>query len=300
MIDRCLLETSLPLPLFRRGKVRDVYEAGPGHLLMVATDRLSAFDVVMPNGIPGKGAVLTQLSRFWFENLAHVVPHHLVSCEVKDFPKEAQAHADALRHRSMLVCRTKPIEVECVVRGYLVGSGWKDYCKTGAVCGISLPVGLKEGCRFEAPLFTPAHKAHTGHDENISFAEMEKRLGAELAGKLRDISIRIYAEAATYAATRGFILVDTKFEFGLDEKGVVVWIDEALTPDSSRYWLAEDYKEGSPPPQGFDKQFVRNFLESSGWNKTPPVPVLPEDVVEKTRALYFAAYEKLTGGRLEA
>jgi phosphoribosylaminoimidazole-succinocarboxamide synthase len=289
-----LLETSFDdAPLFRRGKVRDIYDLGD-HLLMVATDRISAYDVIMPNGIPGKGIVLTQMSLFWFEQLKDVVKNHLVSARVSDYPKMLTPHYDTLNRRSMLVWKTEPIEVECVVRGYLAGSGWKDYQKTGAVCGIALPGGLREGERLEKPLFTPASKAHTGHDENISFSEVEHRLGAEMAERLRNLSIEIYLRAAECAASRGFILVDTKFEFGI-RNGEVLLIDEVLTPDSSRFWRAEEYRPGAALPQSFDKQYVRDYLDSIAFNRKPPAPVLTDEVVKNTQRLYLEAYEQLAG-----
>jgi phosphoribosylaminoimidazole-succinocarboxamide synthase len=289
-----LLETRLDgVPLFRRGKVRDIYDLGE-QLLMVATDRISAYDVIMPNGIPGKGIVLTQMSLLWFEQLKAVVKNHLISANVSEYPKILTPHYDTLLRRSMLVWKMEPIEVECVVRGYLVGSGWKDYQKTGKVCGIALPGGLREGERLEKPLFTPASKAHTGHDENISFSEVEHRLGTELARRLRSLSIELYRHAADYAASRSFILVDTKFEFGM-RGGELVLIDEVLTPDSSRFWRAAEYRPGAALPQSFDKQYVRNYLDSIAWGRKPPAPVLSDEVVENTQRLYLEAYEQLAG-----
>jgi phosphoribosylaminoimidazole-succinocarboxamide synthase len=289
-----LLETRLDsVPLFRRGKVRDIYDLGE-QLLMVATDRISAYDVIMPNGIPGKGIVLTQMSLLWFEQLKAVVKNHLISANVSEYPKILTPHYDTLLRRSMLVWKMEPIEVECVVRGYLVGSGWKDYQKTGKVCGIALPGGLREGERLEKPLFTPASKAHTGHDENISFSEVERRLGTELAQRLRSLSFELYSHAADYAASRGFILVDTKFEFGM-RGGELVLIDEVLTPDSSRFWRAAEYRPGAALPQSFDKQYVRNYLDSIAWGRKPPAPVLSDEVVENTQRLYLEAYEQLAG-----
>ncbi|UCF80488.1 MAG: phosphoribosylaminoimidazolesuccinocarboxamide synthase [Acidobacteriota bacterium] len=289
-----LLETRIDdVPLFRRGKVRDIYDLGE-QLLMVATDRISAYDVIMPNGIPGKGIVLTQMSLLWFEQLKDVVKNHLVSAQVSDYPKMLTPHYDTLHRRSMLVWKMEPVEVECVVRGYLAGSGWKDYQKTGAVCGIALSGGLREGERLEEPLFTPATKAHTGHDENISFSEVERLLGAELAERLRSLSIEIYRHAADYASSRGFILVDTKFEFGMRD-GELFLIDEALTPDSSRFWRAEEYRPGAALPQSFDKQYVRNYLDSIAFNRKPPAPMLSDEVVKNTQRLYLDAYEQLAG-----
>ncbi len=289
-----LLETRLDgVPLFRRGKVRDIYDLGE-QLLMVATDRISAYDVIMPNGIPGKGIVLTQMSLLWFEQLKAVVKNHLISAQVSEYPKVLTPHYDTLLRRSMLVWKTKPIEVECVVRGYLAGSGWKDYQKTGKVCGIALPGGLREGERLEEPLFTPASKAHTGHDENISFSEVERRLNPELAKRLRSLSIELYRHAADYAASRDFILVDTKFEFGMRGDELFL-IDEVLTPDSSRFWRTEEYRPGAALPQSFDKQYVRNYLDSIAWDRKPPAPVLSDEVVENTQRLYLEAYEQLAG-----
>ena len=288
-----LIETHLPgRTPWRRGKVRDVYDLGD-RLLMVATDRISAFDVVLPTPIPGKGRVLTQLSLFWFGHLADVVPHHVLASEVEDYGPELSAHRDQLEGRSMMVVKTDPIPIECVVRGYLAGSGWKDYRASGAVCGIPLPKGLQESERLDPPLFTPSTKAESGHDENISFAEVEKRVGSELARRLREVSLEIYSRARTHAESRGLLLADTKFEFGLQE-GRLVWIDEALTPDSSRFWPKDGYRPGRGQPS-FDKQYVRDYLESLGWNKQPPAPPLPPEVVERTREKYLEAYARLTG-----
>jgi phosphoribosylaminoimidazole-succinocarboxamide synthase len=290
-----VFQTSLPgLALWRRGKVRDVYELGD-QLLVVSTDRLSAFDVVLPTPIPDKGRVLNQVSLFWFQKLRAVLPNHVLSGDVKDFPAALQPHADLLRGRSMLVRRTDPLPVECVVRGYLVGSGWKDYKKTGAVCGITLPAGLRESERLEQPLFTPSTKAEQGHDENIPFSEVERLIGAGRAAEVRDVSLRLYTEARDFAATRGLILADTKFEFGIQD-GQLVWIDEALTPDSSRFWPADGYAPGRPQPS-FDKQYVRDYLESLAWDKTPPGPELPQDVVARTRDKYLEALARLTTGQ---
>ncbi len=278
------------LPLKSRGKVRDLYDAGD-KLLLIASDRLSAFDVVLPTPIPDKGRVLTQLSLFWFEQLRDVIPNHVISAT--EFPAEVAAHAAELEGRTMLCRKTQPIPVECVVRGYLVGSGWKDYQKTGAVCGIALPAGLKESDKLPQPIFTPSTKATTGHDENISFDQVVEQISRPLAERLRDVSIEIYNRATAYAAPRGIILADTKFEFGLD-RGELIWIDEALTPDSSRFWPADGYQPGHSQPS-FDKQYVRDYLERIGWNKQPPGPVLPDDVVAGTRAKYREAYLRLTG-----
>jgi phosphoribosylaminoimidazole-succinocarboxamide synthase len=284
-------ETDFPgLKLVSRGKVRDLYEVG-NDLLLVATDRLSAFDVVLPTPIPDKGRVLTQLSLFWFDKLGDIVPNHVLSGT--DFPAPANAYRQQLAGRSMLCRRTQPLPVECVVRGYLAGSGWKDYRATGKVCGVTLPPGLHESDRLPAPIFTPSTKATAGHDENISFDDVVARVGGDRAEQLRSISLQIYRRAAAYAEPRGILLADTKFEFGLigDE---LIWIDEALTPDSSRFWPAQGYKPGRSQPS-FDKQYVRDYLESIGWNKQPPGPQLPPDVVERTRVKYREAYRLLTG-----
>ena len=282
------------LKLRGRGKVRDIYEVGD-QLLIVATDRLSAFDVILPTPIPDKGRVLTQLSLFWFGKLADIVQHHVISA--KDFSGELAPYAASLDGRAMLVRRTEPIPIECVVRGYLSGSGWKDYQKTGAVCGIPLPAGLRESDRLPQAIFTPSTKATTGHDENISFDETVARIGRPLAEKLRDTSLAIYRRAVEYAAARGIIIADTKFEFGLIGEQLI-WIDEALTPDSSRFWPADQYAPGKAQPS-FDKQFVRDYLDSIGWNKQPPGPSLPADVVAGTRDKYREAYQRITGHALD-
>ena len=288
-----LLASNLPdQRLWRRGKVRDVYELGD-QLLIVSTDRLSAFDVVLPTGIPEKGRVLTQLSLFWFGKLAHVIPNHVITGDVGRYPAELRPYAEQLKDRSMLVKRTDPLPVECVVRGYLVGSGWKDYQKTGSVCGIALPGGLRDSERLEQPIFTPSTKAEKGHDENISFAEVERLIGGDLARQVRDVSLRIYSEARDHALARGLILADTKFEFGVRD-GQLVWIDEALTPDSSRFWPAHGYEPGRAQPS-FDKQYVRDYLETLRWDKTPPGPSLPDDVVARTRDKYLEALARITG-----
>jgi phosphoribosylaminoimidazole-succinocarboxamide synthase len=287
-------ETNFPgLTLLSRGKVRDLYEVGED-LLLVATDRLSAFDVVLPTPIPDKGRVLTQLSLFWFETLRDIVPHHVLSAG--DFPPPANAFSQQLAGRSMLCRRTQPLPVECVVRGYLVGSGWKDYRASGKVCGIALPAGLRESDQLPEPIFTPSTKATAGHDENISFDDVVARVGGKRAEELRAISIQIYRRAAAYAQARGILIADTKFEFGLigDQ---LIWIDEALTPDSSRFWPAQGYQAGRSQPS-FDKQYVRDYLESIGWNKLPPGPPLPPEVVEQTRAKYREAYRLLVGAEL--
>jgi len=278
------------LKLLGRGKVRDLYEVGD-RLLIVATDRLSAFDVVLPTPIPDKGRVLTQLSLFWFEKLRDVIPHHVV--EAVHFPAELAPFERELRGRSMLVRRTEPLPIEFVVRGYLAGSGWKEYKTGGKVCGIPLPPGLRESDRLPEPIFTPSTKATTGHDENISFDQAAAQIGGPLAERLRDISLEIYRRASEYAAGRGILIADTKLEFGL-AGGEPVWIDEALTPDSSRFWPANEYAPGRAQPS-FDKQYVRDYLERIGWNKQPPAPALPADVVAATRAKYREAYERITG-----
>jgi len=287
-------ETSLPgIQFLNRGKVRDLYEVG-GRLLIVATDRLSAFDVVLPTPIPDKGRVLTQLSLFWFDLLRDVIPNHVLTAA--DFPPELTAYRAQLDGRSMVCQKTKPLPVECVVRGYLSGSGWKDYRATGKVCGISLPAGLRESERLPQAIFTPSTKATAGHDENISFDEAESRIGGEVAEHVRAVSLEIYRRAAAYAEPRGIILADTKFEFGLTGDQLI-WIDEALTPDSSRFWPADGYQPGRAQPS-FDKQYVRDYLERIGWNKQPPGPELPPEVVEATRARYRGAYRQLTGHEL--
>ncbi|MDD5542094.1 MAG: phosphoribosylaminoimidazolesuccinocarboxamide synthase [Acidobacteriia bacterium] len=289
-----LLKANLPgIEIFIRGKVRDVYALGE-RLLIVATDRISAFDYVLGSGIPGKGRVLTQLSRYWFETLASLVPHHLVSTQIDDFPESLRAFRDQLDGRSMLVRRTEMIPVECVARGYLSGSGWKEYQTTGKVCGIALPAGLKESSRLPEPIFTPAIKAKSGHDENIDFERFARVVGdGKRASQLRDITLRLYQTAARAAESRGIIIADTKFEFGLLDQKLVL-IDECLTPDSSRFWPLEGYRAGGPQPS-FDKQYVRDYLESIRWNKQPPAPALPSDVVQATSEKYFQAYRLLTG-----
>ena len=287
-------ETNLPgIHFLNRGKVRDIYEVGD-RLLIVATDRLSAFDVVLPTPIPDKGRVLTQLSLFWFNLLRDVIPNHVLTAT--DFPPELAAYRAQLDGRAMLCQRTKPLPIECVVRGYLSGSGWKDYRATGKVCGIALPAGLRESERLPEAIFTPSTKATAGHDENISFDEAASRIGGELAERVRAVSLEIYRRAAAYAEPRGIILADTKFEFGLDGDELI-WIDEALTPDSSRFWPADGYQPGRAQPS-FDKQYVRDYLERIGWNKQPPGPELPPDVVAATRAKYREAYRQLTGHEL--
>ncbi|MFP5247540.1 MAG: phosphoribosylaminoimidazolesuccinocarboxamide synthase, partial [Thermoanaerobaculia bacterium] len=284
----------LPFPLARRGKVRDVYDLGESYLF-VATDRISAFDVVLSPGIPDKGTILTQISNFWFDRFTQLENHLLVT-DWNEFPDDIRAREE-LRGRSVIVKKCEVVPVECVARGYLVGSGLKEYKETGEVCGIKLPTGLTTASKLPEPIFTPATKEDTGHDINISFERMASIVGHDLASTLRDLTLSIYEEAADYALTRGIIIADTKFEFGL-RNGKIVWIDEALTPDSSRFWPADQYAVGKNPPS-YDKQFVRDWLETTGWDKNPPAPELPADVVEHTRAKYLEAYRELTGTELE-
>jgi phosphoribosylaminoimidazole-succinocarboxamide synthase len=286
------------LKLLGRGKVRDNYAVGDDKILIVTTDRLSAFDVVMNEPIPTKGLVLNQMTDFWFEKLGNIVPNHLTGIAPESVVSADEV--DQVKGRAVVAKRLKPILVEAVVRGYIIGSGWKDYQESGAICGIALPSGLRQADKLAQPIFTPAAKADLGeHDENISFAEMEKRIGKELAEKMRDISIRLYQTAADYAATRGIIIADTKFEFGLDDNGTLHLMDEVLTADSSRFWPADSYAPGMSPPS-FDKQFVRDYLETlKDWNKTAPAPALPADVIEKTGAKYREALQRLTGNTLK-
>ncbi len=281
------------LTLKGRGKVRDIYDLSD-RLLIVATDRISAFDVVMPNPIPDKGRILTQLSRFWFDLTKGIVPNHILSTEVGDYPKECQPYQETLRGRSMLVVKTEVLPVECVVRGYLSGSGWEEYRKTGKVCGIQLPKGLRESSRLEEPIFTPATKAEMGlHDENITFEKVEKTIGKDLAREVKSVSLAIYREARDFAAQRGILIADTKMEFGMKAKKLIL-IDELLTPDSSRFWPKDEYRPGGPQ-KSFDKQFLRDYLLSIRWDKSPPAPQLPEVIVKKTREKYLEAYERLVG-----
>ncbi|MBC7930524.1 MAG: phosphoribosylaminoimidazolesuccinocarboxamide synthase [Rubrivivax sp.] len=295
---RTVAETSLPkLNLLRRGKVRDVYEVDDERLLVVATDRISAFDCILPTQIERKGEVLTALSRFWFERLAHITPHHLVTTDIERMPDAVREHADALRGRSMLVRRTEVFPVECVVRGYLAGSGWKDYRLAGETSGHHLPEGMRESDKFAEPIFTPATKAEEGHDENISESRMREIVGAEATERLRDTALSLYRDAETYARSRGIIIADTKFEFGRDREGRILLIDEALTPDSSRFWPADLYEPGRSQ-SSFDKQFVRDYLETLTWDKRPPAPALPPEVAEATTARYLDAYRLLTGKEL--
>ena len=292
-----LFESSLKsLKKIGKGKVRDIYAVGEDKMLIVASDRLSAFDVVLPDPIPDKGKVLNQMANFWFERLKHVVPNQLTGIDPESVvsPEEQSQ----VRGRAVVVKKLKPLPIEAVVRGYLIGSGWKDYQKTGAVCGIELPKGLQQAQKLPEPIFTPATKAESGHDENISFEEVVKLIGRPLADKVREVSIRLYKEAAEYAATKGIIIADTKFEFGLDGSNELVLIDEVLTADSSRFWPADSYKVGISPPS-YDKQFVRDYLETLTWDKTPPAPKLPADVVSRTSQKYREALERLTGRKLQ-
>jgi phosphoribosylaminoimidazole-succinocarboxamide synthase len=298
LLDPVLLQTDFPdLHLFASGKVRDVYKLGSEHLLFVATDRISAFDYVLATGIPQKGRVLTQISLFWFDFLKDVVPNHLITADVNQFPAEVRQYASQLRGRSMLVKRAQMFPVECVVRGYLSGSGWKEYKASGSVCGIKLPAGLRESEQLPEPIFTPATKATSGHDENISFEHMTQLVDPEDARQLRDLSLEIYSKAAAYARQKGIIIADTKFEFGRTAAGITL-ADEVLTPDSSRFWPADLYSPGMAQ-QSFDKQYVRDYLEEIRWNKLPPAPALPAEVARKTSEKYVEAYRQLTGRELD-
>jgi phosphoribosylaminoimidazole-succinocarboxamide synthase len=297
-LDSVLLRTDYPeLELHASGKVRDVYSLDSDHLLFVATDRISAFDYVLATGIPHKGRVLTQISLFWFDFLKDVVPNHLVTADVDRYPAAIRKYADELRGRSMMVMRAEMFPVECVARGYLSGSAWKEYQATGAVCGVKLPPGLKESGQLPEPLFTPATKATTGHDINISFEEMCKLVDPELSRQLRDTTLRIYKKAAEYARQRGIIIADTKFEFGQTAQGITL-ADEVLTPDSSRFWPADTYQPGKAQ-DSYDKQYVRDYLEEIRWNKQPPAPALPQEVARRTSEKYLGAYRPLTGRELE-
>src|SRR5215471_20878187 len=294
--NETVLQLDLPgIKKVKSGKVREIFDLGD-RLLLVASDRISAFDVIMPNGIPRKGEVLTQISHFWFEKFSSLVPNHLLAVANDPLPAHLQPFADKLARRCMIVKKAKPLAIECIVRGYLSGSGWKEYQKSQTVCGIKLPAGLTESAELPEPIFTPATKAETGHDENISFEQASDIVGHDIAERARAASLKIYNFARDYARTRGIIIADTKFEFGMVQ-GKLVLIDEVLTPDSSRFWPADQYAPGKGQPS-FDKQFVRDYLETLDWNKTPPGPKLPEDVVGKTTAKYLEAYEKLTGKRL--
>ncbi len=298
VLDSVLLRTDYPeLQLHASGKVRDVYNLDQDHLLFVATDRLSAFDYILATGIPHKGRVLTQISLFWFDFLKDIVPNHFVTADVNRYPAAIRKHADELRGRSMMVMRAEMCPVECVARGYLSGSGWKEYKQTGTVCGIKLPPGLKESDQLPEPLFTPATKASSGHDINISFEEMCKRVDPELSRQLRDLTLRIYKKAADYARQRGIIIADTKFEFGQTAQGITL-ADEVLTPDSSRFWPADTYQPGKAQ-DSYDKQYVRDYLEEIRWNKQPPAPALPQEVARRTSEKYLGAYRRLTGRELE-
>jgi phosphoribosylaminoimidazole-succinocarboxamide synthase len=292
------LQTDFPdLHLHASGKVRDVYTIGDQQLLFIATDRISAFDYILASGIPHKGRVLSQISLFWFDFLADIVPNHLITADVDQYPQEVRKYADQLRGRSMLVRRAEMFPVECVVRGYISGSAWKEYKATGKVSGIQLPAGLKESDAFPEPIFTPSTKATTGHDENISFDEMCKLVGVETASHLRDLTLRVYKKAAAYALNRGIIIADTKFEFGRTPRGITL-ADEVLTPDSSRFWPADKYAPGRPQ-DSYDKQYVRDYLEQIHWNKQPPAPALPPEVARRTSDKYLEAYFQLTGRKLD-
>src|SRR5277367_3122452 len=298
LLDTVLLQTDFPdLHLHASGKVRDVYSVGDQQLLFVATDRISAFDYILATGIPHKGRVLTQLSLFWFDYLADVVPNHLITADVDQYPPAVRKYADQVRGRSMIVQRAEMFPVECVVRGYISGSAWKEYQKTGKVCGIELPAGLKESDAFPEPIFTPATKAVTGHDENISFSKMCEILGTETSSTLRELTCRIYKKAAAYARQKGIIIADTKFEFGRTAKGITL-ADEVLTPDSSRFWPADKYAPGRGQ-ESYDKQYVRDYLEEIRWNKQPPAPALPEEVARRTSEKYLEAYFQITGHKLD-
>jgi phosphoribosylaminoimidazole-succinocarboxamide synthase len=298
LLDSVLLRTDFPeLKLHASGKVRDVYHLDSDHLLFVATDRISAFDYVLATGIPHKGRVLTQTSLFWFDFLRDVVPTHVVTADVQRYPAAAQKYVDQLQGRSMMVMRAEMIPVECVVRGYISGSAWKEYKASGRVCGIELPTGLKESSKLPQPIFTPSTKATTGHDENIPFEEMTRIVGVELSRQLRDVSLKIYSKAADYALQKAIIIADTKFEFGMTSKGITL-ADEVLTPDSSRFWPADKYQTGRAQ-ESYDKQYVRDYLEQIRWNKQPPAPALPADVARRTSDKYLEAFHQLTGHELD-
>jgi phosphoribosylaminoimidazole-succinocarboxamide synthase len=297
MSESVVLTTNIEgLPPPRRGKVRDIYEL-EDHLLIVATDRVSAFDVVLPDGIPHKGRVLTRVSRFWFNYLSHIVPNHLVTTEVHGFPVPFRSYRDMLEGRSMLVKKAQPLPVECIVRGYLAGSGWQEYRASGTVCGIQLPKGLRESERLPEPIFTPSTKAEAGaHDENIPFSEVERLVGTQYAAQVRDLSLALYRAAHTFAETKGFFLADTKFEFGIRD-GQIILIDEAFTPDSSRFWRADVYQPGAPQ-ESYDKQIIRNYLISLGWNRKPPAPHLPPEIIAQAAARYQEIATRLTGEKV--
>jgi phosphoribosylaminoimidazole-succinocarboxamide synthase len=298
VLDPVLLHTDYPnLQLHASGKVRDVYRLDSDRLLFVATDRISAFDYILATGIPHKGKVLTQISLFWFDFLKDVVPNHLITADVNQYPAEIRKYDDQLRGRSMVVTNADMVPVECVVRGYISGSAWKEYKASGKVCGIELPTGLQESDQLPEPIFTPATKATTGHDENIPFSEMVRLVGAELSEQLRDLTLKVYKKAADYARTRGIIIADTKFEFGRTARGITL-ADEVLTPDSSRFWPADKYQPGQAQ-DSYDKQYVRDYLEEIHWNKQPPAPALPAEVARKTSQKYLEAYQQLTGRKLD-
>jgi phosphoribosylaminoimidazole-succinocarboxamide synthase len=295
--DEIVIETHLPLPMRARGKVRDIYDCGDS-LLFIASDRISAFDCILGSGIPCKGRVLTQMSLFWFDFLKDTIPSHLLTAEIDRYPNELKRHRRVLEGRSMLVRKAEMIQVECVARGYLAGSGWKEYCATGAVCGIPLPSGLREAEALPEPIFTPATKAQTGHDENVPFSYLVSLVGEALAQRLQDKTLAMYTRAAAFARERGIIIADTKFEFGFIDRELVL-ADEALTPDSSRYWPTATYQPGGPQ-YSFDKQFVRDYLETVSWDKRPPAPALPAEVISKTSEKYQEAYTRITGRQLAA
>ena len=298
LLDPVLLQTDFPeIQLHASGKVRDIYQLDDGRLLFVATDRISAFDYVLATGIPHKGRVLSQISLFWFDFLSDIVPNHLITADVTRYPQVLREYADQLRGRSMLVQRAQMFPVECVVRGYISGSAWKEYRATGKVCGIELPAGLRESEAFPEPIFTPSTKATSGHDENITFSKMCELVGAETASTLRDLTLRVYKKAADYARQRGIIIADTKFEFGRTAKGITL-ADEVLTPDSSRFWPADQYAPGGAQ-ESYDKQYVRDYLEQIRWNKQPPAPALPAEVARRTSEKYLGAYLQLTGHKLD-
>jgi len=293
-----ILETNFPnLKLKNRGKVRDIYDLG-NVLLFVATDRISAFDVVMHEPIPYKGIILTQISKFWLTNTTHIVPNHFITDDVTNYPDECKEYSETLRGRSMLVRKCKPLPIEAIVRGYIAGSGWKEYKKSGTICGIPLPEGLMEFQKLPEPIFTPSTKAEVGHDENVDFVYAKNILGTELAEKVRDISLNLFNFASNYLESRNLILADTKFEFGIDENGELILIDEVLTPDSSRFWLKEDYAPGKPQ-YNFDKQVLRDYLESLNWNKVPPPPHLPEAIIKQIVEKYKEAYQRIIGKPFE-
>jgi len=299
-MNNSLFESSLSsLPLLNRGKVRDIYDIDDKHMLIVTTDRLSAFDVILPTPIPGKGRILTEISNFWFKQLSDIVPNQLSDLSLEDVLPDATERAQ-VEGQAIVVKKLKALPIEAIVRGYIIGSGWKDYQKTGAICGITLPSGLNMADKLEQAIYTPSSKADVGeHDENIDFDATVKLLGQDMAEKIRDVSLKLYATARDYAAARGIIIADTKFEFGLDDKGTLTLIDEALTPDSSRFWPMETYAPGSSP-ESYDKQYIRDWLENQDWNKKAPAPEVPEDVVSKTTEKYLEAYKKLTGTSLDA